>query len=238
VAQAGARVLLDPVLTQRLAHLGRRRGQLPHDMSTSADVVAISHLHADHLHIPSLRAVDPAARLVVPRGAAPLLRDLPHEITEVSPGDTIRVADSLTIEVVRAAHPASRFPGSRHSAVPVGYVLAGLVRTYFPGDTSLDQQIVAQAGAVDVLLAPVGGWGPSLGEGHMGPEEGAQMVQWLAPDVAIPVHWGTFWPRGLRGFRDHLFHQPGPQFAEAVYRRCGEGVRVAVLEPGGTTTIR
>ena len=51
----GMRVLTDPLLTKRVAHLRRRR---PLDAATFADIdlVLLSHLHMDHLHVPSLRA--------------------------------------------------------------------------------------------------------------------------------------------------------------------------------------
>ena len=47
----GLRVLTDPVLTHRLAHLRRIGGPIPAPSAALADIVLISHLHADHLHI-------------------------------------------------------------------------------------------------------------------------------------------------------------------------------------------
>ncbi len=46
------RLLTDPTLTGRLAHL-RRRVPVP-DVGP-VDTVLISHLHLDHLHLPSFR---------------------------------------------------------------------------------------------------------------------------------------------------------------------------------------
>ena len=72
----GVRVLLDPLLTRRQGRL-RRRGPLPDADVRRADLVVISHAHADHLHRRSLRLVagtSPAVPVVVPRGAAPLRR--------------------------------------------------------------------------------------------------------------------------------------------------------------------
>ena len=56
----GLRVLTDPVLTHRLAHLRRIGGPIPAPSAALADIVLISHLHADHLHIPSLRVMGTA----------------------------------------------------------------------------------------------------------------------------------------------------------------------------------
>ena len=50
----GFRVITDPILTSRVVHL-RRRVEVP--TIDPVDVVLISHLHMDHLHLRSLRTV-------------------------------------------------------------------------------------------------------------------------------------------------------------------------------------
>ena len=90
VVDRGVRVLTDPVLTPGLAHLRRRRGPTPATGAARADVVLVSHLHADHLHLASLAMVDPAAPVVVPAGApeqVPGLRRLRRELVELAPGE-------------------------------------------------------------------------------------------------------------------------------------------------------
>ena len=61
-----ARVATDPLLTQRLVHL-RRTSPAPPPEAAQADVVLVSHLHHDHLHLPSLRRFAPGVPIVVPR---------------------------------------------------------------------------------------------------------------------------------------------------------------------------
>ena len=68
----GARLLTDPVLRGRLAHL-RWAGSLP-VAPEDVDAVLVSHVHWDHLDVPSLARLGRAARLLVPRGAGGLLR--------------------------------------------------------------------------------------------------------------------------------------------------------------------
>ena len=40
---------------------------------------------------------------------------------------------------------------------------------YFPGDTDLFPQM-ASLDDIDIALFPIGGWGPTVGEGHLDPE--------------------------------------------------------------------
>ncbi|MGO4749360.1 MBL fold metallo-hydrolase, partial [Streptomyces sp. 2MCAF27] len=54
VRDSGVRVLTDPLFVRRLAHLRRRRGSVPPPAAEVAEVALVSHLHADHLHLPSL----------------------------------------------------------------------------------------------------------------------------------------------------------------------------------------
>ncbi len=57
VELAGARLLTDPVLRSHVAHL-RRHGEPPAaDLAERLDAVLVSHLHYDHLDLPSLRGI-------------------------------------------------------------------------------------------------------------------------------------------------------------------------------------
>src|SRR6476469_3098837 len=90
------RVLTDPILTSRVVHL-RRRVPLP--TIDPVDVVLISHLHMDHLHLRSLKAVTHGARVIAPAGAARLFRSLDlASLEEVVAGDavTFRSDDAAT----------------------------------------------------------------------------------------------------------------------------------------------
>ena len=73
---------------------------------------------------------------------------------------------------------------------------------------------------VDLALVPIGGWGPTLADGHMHPAAGADAVSRIGARWAVPVHWGTFWPQGLhrvaRANHHRLFVSPGQQFVDAM----------------------
>ncbi|MET7984451.1 MULTISPECIES: MBL fold metallo-hydrolase [unclassified Streptomyces] len=231
---SGTRVLTDPLFARRLAHLRRRRGAPPPPPAAVADVALVSHLHADHLHLPSLARLAPGTRLLVPRGAprsVPGLRRLDHlRLTEVAPGDRTRVGD-LAVRTVPARHDGRRLPIGPHRSPAVGYVIEGEARTYFAGDTGLFASMAEEVGPVDLALLPVGGWGPYLGEGHLDAGRAAEALAALAPRSAVPVHFGTFWPIGMDAVRPHEFHAPGEEFVRLAAERAPQ-VAVHLLRQG------
>ncbi|WP_406135537.1 MBL fold metallo-hydrolase [Streptomyces sp. NBC_01089] len=240
VEDSGVRVLTDPLFTRRLAHLRRRRGAVPPPRAAAARAVLVSHLHADHLHLPSLARLAPGTTLIVPRGAAravPGLRRLGLDITEVGAGDEVRVAD-LVVRAVPARHDGRRLPFGPQRAPALGFVVSGEARTYFAGDTGLFDTMAEAVGEVDVALLPVGGWGPFLGQEHLDARRAAEALAVLRPRSAVPVHYGTYWPVGMDGVRPHEFHTPGDEFVRqaallapevSVYRLThGELVRPEV----------
>ncbi len=230
-----ARVLTDPVLTASLMHLHRRGGPVPHDLTGRVDAVVVSHLHLDHLHLPSLARLEPGTPVIVPRGAGRLLRGSALEAVEVEVGDIVTVG-AATVTVVPAVHAGTRWPWSRTGGEAVGYVVRGAGSTYFAGDTSLFPAMAELSDSLDVALLPVGGWGPSLRGHHMDPKDAAECLALLEAHVAVPIHYGTFWPRGLSSVRQHLFHDPGRAFA-AQADIIAPGSDVRVLPPGTSTTV-
>ncbi len=237
VEDSHVRVLTDPLFARRLAHLRRRRGALPPPAARHADVTLVSHLHADHLHVPSLARLAPGSRLLVPRGApraVPGLRRLALDITEVVPGDRVRIGE-VVVRVVPARHDGRRLPLGPHRSPALGYVVEGEARTYFAGDTGLFETMAEEVGPVDAALLPVGGWGPNLGEGHLDAGRAAQALARLAPRTAVPVHYGTYWPIGMDAVRPHEFHTPGDEFVRQAALRAPE---VAVHRLGHGESLR
>ncbi|MET7366340.1 MBL fold metallo-hydrolase [Streptomyces sp. NPDC005566] len=218
IEDSGVRVLTDPLFVRRFAHLRRRRGEVPPPEAAAADAVLISHLHSDHLHLPSLARLSPGSLLIVPKGATgavPGLRVLRRmrglRITEVAAGDEVRVG-AVLVRAVPALHDGRRLPVGPHRVPALGFVVEGEARTYFAGDTGLFDDMADAVGPVDVALLPVGGWGPYLGPHHLDAARAAQALAMLAPRSAVPVHYGTYWPIGMDGVRPHEFHAPGDEF--------------------------
>jgi L-ascorbate metabolism protein UlaG (beta-lactamase superfamily) len=229
VETGGARLLTDPVLRSRVAHL-RRHHRAP-AAPAHLDAVLISHLHHDHLDLASVRALAHDVPLVVPAGAARTraVRSLRRDVRELAAGDALEVG-GVGVRAVPAVHDDRRLPlGTRARAV--GFVIEGASTVYFAGDTELFDGMAGIADGLDVALLPVAGWGPRLGPGHMGPDEAARAAALLEPAIAIPIHWGTFLPFGRARRLGHLLRDPGREFAARAAERA-PGVRVVVLAPG------
>ncbi len=210
----GQRVLTDPVLRNSVGPLRRVGPAPPHGAYRDPDLVLISHLHQDHLDLPSLRLIHPGVPVVAPRGAAQLLRRRGGraDVHELAPGETDRVA-GLQVTATPARHDSSR-PGTRAKATPVGYLLASSrQRVYFAGDTGWRPELAELTG-VTVALLPIGGWGPTLAAGHLDPRQAAQLTALLGPSMAVPIHWGTLFLRGAWHLAPRRSHQPGALFAQ------------------------
>ncbi|MFC7221416.1 MBL fold metallo-hydrolase [Streptomyces polyrhachis] len=238
VRDSGVRVLTDPLFARRVAHLRRRRGALPPPEAAVAEVAVVSHLHTDHLHLPSLARLAPGTRVLLPRGAGaavPGLRRLRGlRLTEVGPGEGVRVG-GVTVRAVSARHDGRRWPVGPQRVPALGFVVEGAARTYFAGDTGLFDSMAEEVGGCDVALLPVGGWGPRLGPEHLDAARAALALAELAPAVAVPVHYGTYWPIGLDAVRPHEFHAPGGEFARLARRSAP---RTAVYRLGHGESVR
>jgi L-ascorbate metabolism protein UlaG (beta-lactamase superfamily) len=231
----GVRLLTDPLLRARVAHLRRQTPLVDASVTAGLDAVLISHVHHDHLDLPSLRLLGRDAPMLVPSGAGTWLRRRRFtRVTELSVGDVARVG-ALTVTAVEARHDGRRRPrGPR--AETLGYLVRGSRAIYFAGDTELIEDIPDQLHGLDVALLPVGGWGPTLGPGHMDPLDAARAARLLKPGLAIPVHWGTLLPMGLARRHRAGLADPPRLFADSV-ERLAPGVEVRILAPGQETML-
>lgn len=241
----GHRVLTDPVLRNRLAHLRRVAPPPGHRVdvvdTSRLDAVVISHLHHDHADVPSLRRLPRDVPMLVPLGSTDFFarqgfRDvhaLPvGAVWQSAPGAGRRAP--LRITATAARHDGWRVPlGPR--AESLGFLIeAGGASVYFAGGTDVFPGMAQLHPELDVALLPVWGWGPNLGPGHMDPARAAQAAALLRPRAAVPIHWGTLFPVGLRragGRFRRLLEEPPRTFAAAT-ARAAPGCRVVIARPG------
>lgn len=235
ITMGEAEFLTDPVFRSRIMHLRRHSGTPDLSPEDGQRAVLISHLHFDHLDIPSLRAIGTDVPiLVAPGGGRFLSRKGFRNVTELVPGERIDLFGS-SVRAVEAVHGGGRSPiHGKH--VPVGFVVEGERRVYFAGDTDIFEGMSEQAGGVDLALLPVWGWGRKLGPGHLDPERAARALDLIRPSVAIPIHWGTFFPVGLKRMAGHHLVSPPKEFQRLAGDYAPE-TEVRVIEPGSGTSI-
>jgi L-ascorbate metabolism protein UlaG (beta-lactamase superfamily) len=227
----GVRILTDPAVRDRIGPLRRVFPAPDRELLRSADLVVISHLHWDHADLPSLRQLARSTPIVVPAGAgAWLTRHGFHDVREMSAGDTATI-DGVEVTAVPAIHSGFR-PPRGPTAETLGYVFRASRSVYFAGDTALFDAMAELTGGLDLALIPVWGWGPTLGRGlHMDPDQAAQSLALLRPRVAVPIHWGTYWPQAMGKIRPELLVEPPAAFVEFAHERAPK-VRVLVTEVG------
>jgi L-ascorbate metabolism protein UlaG (beta-lactamase superfamily) len=223
----GTRILTDPLLRPWLGHLRRA---VPPASPGLVDAVLISHVHLDHLDMPSLRTFGPRTRFFVPRGAAKLLRRRGlFLVDEVLPGDRVSLP-GFEIEVTSAHHKARRTPVSR--LVPsLGYVISGGARAYFAGDTDVFDDM-AYIGGVDVALLPIAGWTRRIPPGHLDAVRALEALRLIRPRVVVPIHWGTYHPRPPFVPRVHELELPLHRFREELAAQSDLAPQLHVLRPG------
>jgi L-ascorbate metabolism protein UlaG (beta-lactamase superfamily) len=228
------RVLTDPVLGRRVGPLVRTARPAGPAGLEPVDCVLLSHLHADHTDLPSLRRLGTSTPILAPHPAARWLRRAGFdEVAELRAGEATGVG-AVRVIATEARHDARRRPLGPAGA-PVGYVVEGSRSAYFAGDTDLFDGMADLGGRIDVALLPVWGWGPTLGPGHLDPERAATAVEIIRPRIAIPIHWGTFaLGRPWRPVADPGW--PARRFAELVAERA-PAVEVRVLVPGEDTEV-
>lgn len=234
VELGGTRLLTDPVLRKRVGPLVRHGPPPAAAASECLDAVLVSHLHHDHADLASLRRLDRGTRLLVPPGSREFFeRRGFRAVTELAPGESAAVGD-LTVTAVEADHDG----GSRRFAPEtqaIGFLLGGERRVYFAGDTDYFPGM-GELGDLDLALLPIWGWGPNIGEGHLDPEGAARAAAALSPRLAVPIHWGTLYPFGLRRLRSAPLRRPAEEFAASL-RRLAPQVEARVLSPGESTPL-
>lgn len=226
----GVRLLTDPVLRRRVMHLARLV-DLPALGAEPVDAVLISHLHWDHLDLPSLRKLGRDTLLIVPRGAGGYLAKQGfRNINELERHEIVELG-SVRITGTYAEHSGERTPFFGPRVESLGFIIKGSQEIYFAGDTDIFPGMKDLGDDLDVALLPVWGYGPTLGAGHLDPYRAAQSLQHLAPRHAIPIHWGTYAPIGMTWMQLPFFSQPPRAFARHASTMAPD-VDVQILQPG------
>ena len=155
------------------------------ETENDAAFVLVTHDHYDHFDPDSIEKVsNPDTVLIMPEKMvqkAKTISNLVKKIVSVNPGIKANI-DGLELETVAAYNLMKPFHPK--SAGWVGYILnINGKRVYIAGDTDVTKE--AKAVQCDIALIPVGG------TFTMNAEKAAELVNAIAPEVAIPVHYGS-----------------------------------------------
>ena len=157
-----------------------------------ADLILITHDHADHCSPGDVAKVRTKETVVVTIAAAAAKLTAPVQI--VKPGDTLTVKGTALETVPAYNVDKFRSPGHpfhRKAAGHVGFIVTIKGRRiYHTGDTDL----IPEMGSIqaDVALLPVSG------TYVMTAEEAVEAARLIQPKVAIPMHVGA----GIGGLED------------------------------------
>jgi L-ascorbate metabolism protein UlaG (beta-lactamase superfamily) len=212
-------IAFDPMLGRWIGGVRRavEPGLAPGDFS-DVGLILISHRHADHLHLPTLKRLPRTATLVVPAGTASWVGSLGFaRVVELQPGADLEVRG---VQVVAAATSH----GDSDLARGLSYVLRPSAgpSAFLCGDSGYFSGFADVGGryAPDIALLPIGGFMPqSFRERHMSPLDALYAFEDLRSRMLVPIHHGAFplsyerldeparWLVELatqRGLRDHV----------------------------------
>lgn len=211
-------IAFDPMLGRWVGGVRRavEPGLAPGDFS-DVGLILISHRHADHLHVPTLKKLPRTATVVVPAGAAASLSDLGFaRVIELQPGADFELRG---VQVIAAA--ASH--GEGDLARGLSFVVRGPGPSAFLcGDSGYFSGFadVGSRFAPDIAVLPIGGFLPSsFRSRHMSPLDALYAFEDLRSRLLVPIHHGAFalsyeqldeparWLIDLakqRGVRDHV----------------------------------
>ncbi len=187
----GLAIAFDPMLGRWVG--GVRRAVEPGVMASDfSDVglVLISHRHADHLHLPTLRRMPRAATVVVPPGTAAEISALRFaRVIELGPGSDFELR-GVHIAACATSH------GSAELAQGNAYLIRGVGPSlYLCGDSGYHAGF-AEVGAQfapDVAMLPIGGFLPAAFRArHMSPLDALFAFEDLRSRVLVPIHHGAF----------------------------------------------
>ena len=210
VQTSGLNILVDPVWSDRaspLSFAGPRRVNAPgiaFEDLPPVDLVLVSHNHYDHLDLATVarlrerhhpRFITPLGNDAIIASAAPDAAVSAHDW-----GESVAVADGVSVRVEPAHHWSARGMGDRRKALWGSFVLetpAGKILV--AGDTGFHggrnyRDMARRHDAFRLAILPIGAYSPRwfMQAQHQNPEEAVEGMLLSKAAFAVGCHWGTF----------------------------------------------
>jgi len=218
-------IAFDPMLGRWVGGVRRavEPGLAPGDFE-DVGLVLISHRHADHLHIPTLKKLPrKATTIVVPAGGAAWVSALGFaRVVELAPGADLELRGIQVIGYATSHGDAELARGLSYVVRPSpGGGITG-PSLYLCGDSGYFSGFadIGERFAPDIAFLPIGGFFPaSFRSRHMSPLDALYAFEDLRARLLVPIHHGAFplsyekldeparWLIELataRGIRDHV----------------------------------
>ena len=185
ISPKGNIIYIDPFLTHNPS--------TPDDLKDveKCDFVLLTHGHEDHVGDTVEIAQKTGAKVV---GIVELIGLLSNEglaadqAVAFNKGGTVHF-DDFSVTIVSANHSSS-YKG-QYAGDPAGLVISfeDDICVYHMGDTNIfsDLDLYGQLYEPDLVFVPIGD------HFTMGPEEAAYAIEMVDPEIAVPIHYGT-WP--------------------------------------------
>lgn len=213
------RILVDPFLT------GNPKASTTAD-KVDCDIICVTHGHGDHLGDAVSIARRTGAVIASIVEMSDWFEKLGVKSVGFNLGGTAKVSHT-SITMVPAFHSSSiAAPGLEFSAaMAVGMVINSGKVVYHAGDTCVfsDMGLIGEMYRPIIALLPIGGFFT------MDPKQAAMAVDLIRPNIAIPMHYGT-WPQ---------IDEDPKEFEKMVKARLKEGrqTKVRILKPGQSLEV-
>ncbi len=199
-------IYIDPFLSDNPA------AEISLDQIKTADIVIVTHNHADHIGDAYEICKKTGAILIGIHEIAVEAENAGIQSEGMNIGGTINI-EGVIINMVNANH-------SSLNGHPTGVVIEMEgVTIYHPGDTGLfgDMRIIGEFFAIDLAFLPIGD------RYTMGTKSAVKAVEYLKPKKVVPMHYDTF----------PVIKADPNEFKKLV----GNLAEVLILSPGKSTEL-
>lgn len=186
-----------------------------------ADVILVTHCHADHFGDTMELANRTGALVVCNHELSIYLSKQGFETLGMNMGGTVKVQE-IKITMVNSLHSSDMDFLEEVSAggSAAGYILEleNGRKIYHAGDTGIFsdmRSVISHIYQPEIALLPIGD------RYTMGPFEAAIAAEWINPEIIIPMHYNTY----------PAIEQNPLEYSDMV-RKSNRDVEVVILEPG------